>query len=191
MISDFKHLPNSVKMEIDKVRKAKPTQAYEPIDFGKYMPEILSSFGLSKYKGMDHLGSEITFMFSQAKLIHSLSKGDCHNYPDTYISLSSDDIKSVGSTGDSVATPVSSFLVVPKNTLKISNKDVIAQLNQKIAKVYKPEPPMLQWPDYYSVGGSIFAVAGQLDMGERASVYDCTKKCKKLDYRLEHPPCGS
>ena len=191
MISDFRFLPKTIGKKIDKVREKKPTEAYQSIDLSEHIPEILNSFGLSTYKGIDGFGQDIQFEFSSAKLIHSLSKGDCHNYPDTFISLKSNSFKTTIHGKELIRYPKNSFIVFPKDTQKIRDKEVLSQLNKKLSKVYTPQVPTSQLANYYGVGNLIYALAGQVEMGESYHVYDCTNECKKLEYHLEYPTCGS
>lgn len=191
MISEFSGLPPSAVKEIDKIKKKKPAMKYKSVDFTRHINEILNAYGLSNYKGLAPGGREIKFKFSSAKLVHTHDKGDCHNYPDTYVSLTSKDFKSKINGKEYVGYPEESFIVFPQDSTKIKDKKIIEKLNERISVLKTKQDQSFDQVDYYSVDGKTFGLMMIPDMGEHYEVYDCTKECKKLDYSLSYPPCGS
>ena len=186
MISDFDYLPKKVLVAIDKIVK---TKNYGTYDFTEYLPEILESYRLVNYKGIT--GSrEIQFKFSRVTLVHNLDKGDCHNYPDTFLSLKSNDFKRIINGKEYTGYPDEPFLVVPTVTKLIRDKASIKELFTRLKNIYNSSPLYGQ-PSYYKVENRVYAVIELDGMGVGYDVYDCTEGCKRLNYPLGYPPCGS
>jgi hypothetical protein len=191
MISSFKYLPPSVLKKIEAVTKNEATEEYKKVDLTKYIPEMMKSFGLTKYKAVTYQ-KEFKFKFSKATLIHSLKKGDCTNYPDTFISLVSNDFKKTINGKEYVGYPEIEFKVMPEATRKIEDEERVKALNKKMVGIYNPNDPISDKPQYYSVDGKTYAFLGEMAMGTFYVVYDCTKeKCLKADYYVKYPACGS
>ena len=191
MISDFSYLPASVLSEIEKFTKVKPTIKFKKFDLTKYLPEMLKAFGLENYKGID-FDRDIKFKFSKATLYHSLDKGDCFNYPDTYISLVADAFKLTKNKQGQLGYPESNFTIFPENTKKINDKAKIKSMNQLLSHVYNPKDPTMDHPLYYQVGENIYALLSGIGMGMFSDIFQCNKKeCLKADYYLKYPACGS
>lgn len=189
MIKNFDYLPESVKKEIRKVTIKKPTQDYIKFDLTKFLPEILKSYGMSKYIGINFEG-EVQFKFSKVTLIHSTNKGDCNNYPDTYISLVSNDFKKMINGRALIGYPKTEFIVFPAGTKKIKDKELIKALEKKMSLATEGSDSDSEDREFYQVKDKVYALIGNLEMNLSYEVFECTENCVNADYYLEHPPCG-
>lgn len=190
MISDFKYLPKSVIEKIEFLTRKKATEEYIKLDLTEYLSEIFKAYGMPEYKGINFEG-EIDFKFYKATLIHSLSKGDCFNYPDTYISLVSNSFKRVINEKVHIGHPETEFTVFPSSAFKIKDKKTIEAFNKKLAHLHDFNDSYYDPPIYYQIKEKTYALVSEMAMGTFYTVYECKEKCVKADYHLDYPACGS
>jgi hypothetical protein len=197
MLIDLQDLPGDLKKDIQQIKASKKFGLH---DLSRKIPSLLHHFGLDKYKAirqgryraLHRADAGENFTFSALELVfykNDESKGDCGNYPDMYLSLTSRDLV--------LKDRNEYYLVVPPDANAVSNaSEVPENITTGFKKIYIRSQGGGQ--DELSIvfsktEGAYHFIAIEPDMGLTLRVFRCSKSgvCSEPGYVLDHPPCGS